>query len=159
MYKRQQAQAQANQETAEKAAMYEVQKQQAIAETSLQIEKGKSEFQIQQMQVDGQIKKELMSQQFGYDQQLKTMDLKQMSQKEKDIEDRKDERTRIQATQQSKLIDQRKNDLLPTDFESNATPNLGGAEPPLPPPPGMMGNQGQVQLPVSYTHLTLPTKA
>ena len=141
-----QAQAQANQETAEKAAMYEVQKQQAIAETSLQIEKGKSEFQIQQMQVDGQIKKELMSQQFGYDQQLKTMDLKQMSQKEKDIEDRKDERTRIQATQQSKLIDQRKNDLLPTDFESNATPNLGGAEPPLPPPPGMMGNQGQVQL-------------
>tara|TARA_R100000988_G_scaffold25497_2_gene12352 strand:- start:413 stop:2866 length:2454 start_codon:yes stop_codon:yes gene_type:complete len=141
-----QAQAQANQETAEKAAMYEVQKQQAIAETSLQIEKGKSDFQIQQMQVDGQIKKELMAQQFGYDQQLKTMDLRQISTKEKDIEDRKDERTRIQATQQSKLIDQRKNDLLPTDFETNTTPNLGGAEQPLPAPEGMMGGQDQVQL-------------
>jgi hypothetical protein len=121
-----QAQAQANQETAEKAAMYEVQKQQAIAETSLQIEKGKSEFQIQQMQVDGQIKKELMSQQFGYDQQLKTMDLNQMSQKEKAIEDRKDERTKIQATQQSTLINQRQNDLQPVDFQSVEQQNLGG---------------------------------
>ena len=141
-----QAQAQANQETAEKAAMYEVQKQQAMADTELQIEQGKSQMRIQQMQVDGQIKKELMAQQFGYDQQLKTMDLKQMSQKEKDIEDRKDERTRIQATQQSKLIDQRKNDLLPTDFETSIPQNLGGAETPLPPPPGMMSGQGQVEL-------------
>ena len=43
-------------------------------------------------------------------------------QKEKDIEDRKDKRSKMQATQQSKMIDQRKNDLLPTDFET------GGAE-------------------------------
>ena len=141
-----QAQAQANQETAEKAALYEVQKQQAMADTQLQIEKGKSEFQIQQMQVDGKIKKELMAQQFGYDQQLKTMDLQQMSRKEKEIEDRKDERTRIQATQQSKLIDQRKNDLLPTDFETSIPENLGGAEPPLPQPPGMTSGQGEVEL-------------
>jgi len=121
-----QAQAQANQETAEKAALYEVQKQQAMADTQLQIEKGKSEFQIQQMQVDGKIKKELMAQQFGYDQQLKTMDLQQMSQKEKDIEDRKDERTKIQATQQSTLINQRQNDLQPVDFQSVEQQNLGG---------------------------------
>ena len=38
---------------------------------------------------------------------------------EKQIEDRKDERTRIQATQQSKMISQRQNDSLPTDFETN----------------------------------------
>jgi len=120
-----QAQAQANQETAEKAAMYEVQKQQAIAETSLQIEKGKSEFQIQQLQADGQIKKELMAQQFGYDQQLKTMDLKQMSQKEKDIEDRKDKRTQLQATQQSKMISQRQNNESPINFEEQAGGPMG----------------------------------
>jgi len=54
------------------------------------------------------------------------MEKDQMSAKEKMIEDRKDERTRIQATQQSQLIDQRKNDLLPTDFESNQqNPLLG----------------------------------
>jgi hypothetical protein len=121
-----QAQAQANQQTAEKAAMYEVQKQQAIADTELQMEQGKSQMRIQQLQVEGQIKKELMAQQFGYDQQLKTMDLKQMSTKEKDIEDRKDERTKIQATQQSELINQRQNDLLPINFQSNENDTTGG---------------------------------
>ena len=38
--------------------------------------------------------------------------------REAEIEDRKDKRTKMQATQQSKMIDQRQNDLLPTDFES-----------------------------------------
>ena len=33
-------------------------------------------------------------------------------------EDRKDERTKIQATQQSEMINQRQNDSLPTNFES-----------------------------------------
>ena len=47
------------------------------------------------------------------------METQQIDAKEKMIEDRKDERTRIQATQQSKMIDQRKNDLLPTDVEQN----------------------------------------
>jgi hypothetical protein len=32
----------------------------------------------------------------------------------------------MQATQQSELIDQRKNDLLPKDFESKGIDNLGG---------------------------------
>jgi len=45
---------------------------------------------------------------------------------EKTKEDRKDERTKIQATQQSELIDQRKNDLLPKNFESAGNDNLGG---------------------------------
>ena len=45
------------------------------------------------------------------------MEVQAMRDKEAFIEDRKDERTRIQATQQSQLIDQRKNDLLPTNFE------------------------------------------
>jgi hypothetical protein len=40
--------------------------------------------------------------------------------KEQEIEDRKDKRTRIAGTQQSQMIDQRKNDLLPIDFENQA---------------------------------------
>ena len=36
-------------------------------------------------------------------------------------EDRKDQRTEMQATQQSELIDQRKNDLLPKNFEDQNT--------------------------------------
>ena len=45
---------------------------------------------------------------------------------ETEKEDRKDERTKLQATQQSELINQRKNDLLPTDFESQGNDTLGG---------------------------------
>ena len=47
-------------------------------------------------------------------------------QKEGAIEDRKDKRVKIQGTQQSELIDQRQNDLLPKDFESAGNDNLDG---------------------------------
>ena len=46
------------------------------------------------------------------------MDVDKDAAKEKEIEDRKDERTRIQATQQSQMINQRQNGTLPTDFET-----------------------------------------
>jgi hypothetical protein len=120
-----QAQAQANAEQAERAAMNEVQKQQALAETTLQVEQGKSQFEINRMQIDAQIKGELMEKQFGFDQQLKQMDVNQMSLKEKEIEDRKDKRTKIQATQQSKMIQQRQTDSAPTDFENEDEFGLG----------------------------------
>jgi len=121
-----QAQAQANAESAEKAALAEMQKQQALAETEVQVEQAKSQFEINQMQQKAEIDRQLLELKYQYDIKLKQMDKEQMSSKEKMIEDRKDERTRIQATQQSKLIDQRKNDLLPTDFEQNQdNPLLG----------------------------------
>ena len=41
-------------------------------------------------------------------------------------EDRKDERTKIQATQQSELIDQRKNEKPPKNFESAGNDIIGG---------------------------------
>ena len=44
--------------------------------------------------------------------------------KEKEIEDRKDNRTKLQATQQSQMIDQRKNNSLPIDFEDDSGLNL-----------------------------------
>ena len=121
-----QAQAQANAETAEKAAMAEVQKQQALAETELQIEQGKSQFKIQQMQQEAEIKKQLMAEEFQYQMQLAQVRAGAEKNKLQDIEDRKDERTKIQATQQSELISQRQNDSLPKNFESAGMDNLGG---------------------------------
>ena len=121
-----QAQAQANAESAEKAALAEMQKQQALAETEVQVEQAKSQFEINKIQQKAEIDRQLLELKYQYDIKLKQMDKEQMSSKEKMIEDRKDERTRIQATQQSQLIDQRKNDLLPTDFEQNQdNPLLG----------------------------------
>ena len=121
-----QAQAQANAESAEKAAMAEVQKQQALTQEKVSIEQAKSQFEIQRMQTEAQIKRELMAEEFNYQLQLAKAQADVQKQKEAANEDRKDKRVRIQGTQQSELINQRQNDLLPTDFESAGNDNLGG---------------------------------
>ena len=114
-----QAQADANAQTAERAAMAEVQKQQALADQNLNYEKSKSQFDIQKMQTASQIKQQEMQVQFEYDKKLKEMEVDQIITREKYIEDRKDNRTKLEGTQQSKMIDQRKFDLLPTNFQQN----------------------------------------
>jgi len=112
-----QSQSQANQQATEAAAMQEVEKQQALAETQIQIEQAKSQFEIQRMEQDLQIKQQIMAKEFEYDVKLKQMDVDAMGKKESLIENRKDKRTQLQATQQSKMIQQRQDDLPPTDFE------------------------------------------
>ena len=49
--------------------------------------------------------------------ELKRMEVGAMQEKETRIEDRKDKRIKIEGTQQSEMIDQRNNDLMPIDFE------------------------------------------
>jgi hypothetical protein len=121
-----QAQAQANAELAEKTAMSEVQKQQAITEQKIQLEKSKLQFEIQKMQQEALIKKQLMAEEFSYQMQLAEMQVAQAQEKLNKMEDRKDQRTKLQATQQSELIEQRQNNTLPKDFESAGFDNLGG---------------------------------
>ena len=57
---------------------------------------------------------------------LKNMEVDSFKEREKEKEDRKDERTRIQATQQSELIDQRKSEKSPKNFESSGNDILEG---------------------------------
>jgi len=114
-----QAQAQANSESAEKAAMFEVQKQQALTETLVSLEQAKSQFELQRMQTEAEIKRQLLAEAFKYDMQLAQLKVQSDLNKFQEQEDRKDERTKIQATQQSELIDQRKNNTLPQSFENN----------------------------------------
>jgi len=121
-----QAQAQANAKASEQAALAEVQKQQALTEVKVNVEQAKSQFEIQRMQTEAQIKKELMAEEFNYQMQLAQIRAKAEADKEQEIEDRKDKRIRMQGTQQSELIDQRKNDTLPKDFESAGNDTLGG---------------------------------
>ena len=119
------AQADAQAQTAERTAMAEVQKQEAVASTKVDIEKAKQEMEMQKMQIAAQIKQAEMERQFQYDMQLKQMDIQVERNKEQFIEDRKDKRTKIQATQQSEMISQRKNDGLPIDFENQPDQGLG----------------------------------
>ncbi len=115
-----QAQAQANAETAQKAAMAEVQKNQALAESELQVEQGKSQFRMQEMQTKAEIDKQLMAAKFDYDRQLKSMDINQVRQKEQFIENRKDKRAKLEATQQSQMMNQQMLKTPPIDFEDGA---------------------------------------
>ena len=121
-----QAQAQANAETAEKVAMMEVEKQQALTSEKVAIEQAKSQFEMQRMMQEAQLKKELMAEEFQYSMQLAQAANATTQNKEAEIEDRKDKRLKMQGTQQSELIDQRQNEGTPKDFESSGNDVMGG---------------------------------
>lgn len=121
-----QAQAEANQQTAEKAALFEVQKQQALAQEKVSIEQAKSKFEIERMQVEAQLKQQLMEQEFQYNMQLAQTKAATTMNIASQGEDRRDQRVRLQGTLQSQHIDQRKNNTLPQDFESAGFDGMGG---------------------------------
>ena len=121
-----QAQAQANMQTQQASAQLEVQKEQAKAQAEAQLEQMKAQIDAQKMQQEVQHKKELMQIEFQMNMQLKNLEVEGQKSREKEKEDRKDERTRIQATQQSELIDQRKSEKPPKNFESAGNDILGG---------------------------------
>jgi len=121
-----QAQSQANAQAAQAAAAADLQKQQALTESKAQLEQIKSQLEIAKLEREAAIKKELMQYEFEINKQLQDAQLAIAKNKDKFKEDRKDERTKIQATQQSELINQRKTDAPPKNFESSGMDTLGG---------------------------------
>ncbi len=121
-----QAQAQANAQAQQVAAQAEMQKNQAMAQTNMQVEQGKMQMEMQKMQQEAMLKKDLMNHEFQINMQLKKMETQILKERESQKEDRKDERTKIQATQQSELIDQRKKETTPKNFESSGNDIMGG---------------------------------
>ena len=118
------SQADANAEASERAAQAEMQKAQALAQTEVQIEQSKNQNEIQRMQTAWQIKQQEMEIQHQYDMQLKQAELNAMKEKEALIENRKDQRIKMEGTQQSQMIEQRNNNLLPTNFEQSEPETL-----------------------------------
>jgi len=121
-----QAQSEANAQSSQAAAAAEIQKQQGVAESKVQIAQAQSQFDIQKLEREAAIKKELMQFEFDLNMQLKEAESNVINNKEKFKEDRKDKRTKIQASQQSELIEQRKTGKPPKNFESAGMDNLGG---------------------------------
>ena len=120
------AQSEANQQTQAAAAQAEVQKAQQLAQTEIQIEQAKAQMESARLREEAEIKKQLIEAEYGFKMQLAKMQLGEGGGKEKEKEDRKDERTRIQATQQSELIDQRNNGKPPKNFEKTSDDNMQG---------------------------------
>tara|TARA_R100000951_G_scaffold52254_4_gene43977 strand:+ start:849 stop:3272 length:2424 start_codon:yes stop_codon:yes gene_type:complete len=121
-----QAQAQANAQAQQVAAQAEVQKAQQLLQIETQMEQMKGQMKSQQMQQEAMLKKELMALEFEFNMQLKGLEVDNAKNKEQYKEDRKDERTKIQASQQSELIAQRQNDAPPKKFESSGNDNMSG---------------------------------
>ena len=121
-----QLQSQANAQAQQVAAQAEVQKNQAITASKAELEQLKAQIDSQKMQQEVMHKKELMQLEFQFNMQLKNIEVEGQRSKEKEKEDRKDERTKIQATQQSELIDQRNSGKPPKNFESAGNDILGG---------------------------------
>jgi hypothetical protein len=123
-----QAQSQANIQAQQASAQMEVQKNQVMLQGQMQMEQMKAQLEAQQQAQDVAYKKELMQLEFQMNMQLEGMKADTAKSNESAKEDRKDERTKIQATQQSELIDQRNTGKPPKNFESAGNDNLGAID-------------------------------
>ena len=95
-----QAQSQSNAQAAQAAAQAEIQKNQALTQSKAQLAQIQAQIDIDKLQQEVEAKKQLMELEFNYNMQLKDIEVGGMKDREKQKEDRKDERTKIQASQQ-----------------------------------------------------------
>ena len=114
-----QIQMQTNMQSQQAAAEQKQQTAQIEAQSKIAIKEAEMQFAIQTLAAQVASKKELMQLEFDYNMQLKGIETENLTRREDKKEEAKDKRVDIQATAQSKLIDQRKNNLPPVNFESN----------------------------------------
>jgi hypothetical protein len=91
----------------------------AKAEGEIAVATATSNMKIREMQVEAQLKAQLMDKEFGFNMQLQGLTESKIDQRDALKEQKKAERISQQSSDQSKLIDQRKNNLPPLNFESN----------------------------------------
>jgi hypothetical protein len=84
----------------------------------MQVKQAEVAFQIEMLKAEAALKQQLMAEEFKYNMALSGMDEQQISKREQAKEDAKAKRISQQNSEQSKLINQRKNDLPPINFES-----------------------------------------
>ena len=110
-------QAEANQQASQVAEQGKQQTIMAKGEVEAKIIQMKSQFEVERMQQEFELKARLIQLQKSIEGDMKSSEIQSMLDREKYKEDRKDDRTAKQASQQSKLIQQRNQDLDPIDFD------------------------------------------
>jgi hypothetical protein len=113
-----QMQMQSNIQSQQAAAESKAQMIQLESQSKIQLREAEMNFAIQQMQAESQIKAQLMDKEFQFNMALKGIDTENLMKREDKKEEAKDKRVDLQATRQSELINQRKNNLPPLNFES-----------------------------------------
>ena len=112
-------QSQINMQSQQMAAQVAAQKIQLESQSKMQIEQAKAAFEIEKMNNEAKLKSLLMKEEFDYNMQLHNLRETSLQARETEREDAKAKRISQQNTEQSKLINQRKNNLPPLNFESN----------------------------------------
>ena len=103
----------------EMSAQLVVQQQQAEIQGKMQLKQAEIAFEIEKQNNEAVLKSKLMQEEFNYNIQLRGLDSESLSQREDQREGAKSKRISQANTEQSKLIQQRKNNLPPVNFESN----------------------------------------
>jgi hypothetical protein len=105
-----------SQEMAAQAAMQQIQLE---AQAKMQFKQAEVAFDIEKLKAEADLKRMLMAEEFGY--QMQIAGIKETALADRDVmkEDSKAKRISQQNSEQSKLINQRKNNLPPLSFESN----------------------------------------
>ena len=105
-----------SQEIAAQLAMKKIEME---TQAKIQIQQSEIQNQIMKLQQEAELKSVLMDKEFQINMQLRGMEVGALQEREKGREKAKSERISQQNTEQSKLINQRKNNLPPMNFESN----------------------------------------
>ena len=122
------AQGEAQAKASEAAAEAEIKKNRSIVDTQKQLEQLKIDGKAQALDQEAAIKERLMQLEFQYAMQLKQLEAKTKTETQLLAENRKDTRAKMQASQQSELIDQRATGKPPKNFESSGNDVLGGLD-------------------------------
>jgi len=112
-------QAQQQLKSQEMAGQMAMQKNQQEIQGKMQLKQAEVAFDIEKMNNEAQLKAQLMETEFNYQMQLKGIIENGMQTRENEKEQAKSDRISQQNTEQSRLINQRKNNLPPQTFESN----------------------------------------
>jgi hypothetical protein len=101
------------------AAQTSMQKIQMETEQKMKVKQAEIAFEIEKMKAEAQLKRELMAEEFNYNLQMSQIAEQSLYEREQSREDAKSKRISQQNSEQSKLINQRKMNLPPINFESN----------------------------------------
>jgi|TARA_R110002020_G_scaffold46356_6_gene131969 hypothetical protein len=115
----QEAQAQLQMQSQQMAAQTASQKIQMETQSKIQIKQAEIAFEIEKQKAEADLKLSLMEQEFQYSMELRGLSEDALQEREDQRENAKAGRISQQNTEQSRLINQRKNNLPPQNFESN----------------------------------------
>tara|TARA_R110000787_G_scaffold43486_3_gene106653 strand:+ start:4862 stop:7297 length:2436 start_codon:yes stop_codon:yes gene_type:complete len=101
------------------AGQIAIQKIDLETQSKMKYKQAEIAFEIERTKAEAQLKSELMRQEFNYNLQLQGMTAGALAERESSREGAKKDRISQQNTEQSQLINQRKNNLPPKSFESN----------------------------------------